>query len=350
MERSSQDRFRASVESALMCRVQDIGSDLEVARAQEKPKSTVLDQTSEDIVYLSSLVTDYTRHLNRLRSPLLRLPPEILPTVLNVVVSDTRPHLRGWIHLGHVCNVLRSVLLGMHALWADVVCDVQYAHVQKELLVRAGSCPILISLPHNPAPQHIVKALGLLNRAHSFGILSVPREKMDTIVEALGQGPFQSLERLSLCLSDTAISYKGHSPLVAPKLRALHLQNMILPIKSSTLTSLSLCLRYVHIPMQGARAFVGMLRRCAQLEDLKLDGWIPDCAVLQHEQQYESVVSLPRLVRITMRHGCTRILQFWSLLSIPTSTSVDLQFTDDPSNLQGLLEKSRTLRAFIWTG
>ena len=70
-----------------------------------------------------------------------------------------------WLRFGHVCRDIRTALLGMRALWADVVFDVKYERAHAELLRRAKNYPISIRLGDQASPNHIESALGSLSKA-----------------------------------------------------------------------------------------------------------------------------------------------------------------------------------------
>ncbi|KZV59604.1 hypothetical protein PENSPDRAFT_403578 [Peniophora sp. CONT] len=353
MEKATHDFLRESVEGALTRRLQGIDDDFEFARAQGMSNTSLREELVKDIDYLRTLVPQYTHRLNRRVSPLLRLPPEIFPNILCAAAPE-REELISWLHLGHICHDLRSALLGMHALWADVVFDSDFRHVQEELLGRAGQSPICISIIYEDADSELFSAaLRLLHRARSIDIQSEFPEHMDRIVQELEHGSYQSLEELRVWLdapptssAESSLIWMSQPMIMAPKLRSLDLRNIILHVDLSSLRSLSLTL-YSDEPIQDADTFITMLRLCIRLEHLEIDRWIPDCTALQNQPLVQPLLSLPHLMHLKMEQDPARILQFWPLLSIPTSASVDISFNEDFHDLHGSLERARKMRAFI---
>ncbi|KZV76280.1 hypothetical protein PENSPDRAFT_541246, partial [Peniophora sp. CONT] len=57
--------------------------------------------------------------------PLLRLPPEVLGEISDILAIRGESTLRlGWVLLGHICGKLRNVLLSRAHLWADNICAI----------------------------------------------------------------------------------------------------------------------------------------------------------------------------------------------------------------------------------
>ncbi|KZV60439.1 hypothetical protein PENSPDRAFT_759990 [Peniophora sp. CONT] len=363
-EMAGQTSFRASVESALARRFQVLGEHLRGPRTSGAPSTLVHEYITEDINYLCCLIPSYWLRLNRIRSPLLRLPSELLPMILYAATSNAndRTRLIIWIQLGHVCHDLRDALLGMHALWADVVFDPRYTLVQEELLARAGSCPINISLGYHATPQRVRRAIELLTRARKVD--AHPKTHPDQtkyIIEALKQGTNPELEELGLGYDRNEPTTHGNilasvdlPKLTAPKLRAIDFTDTFIPVDLACLRNLSLSWYSMEpTPIPEARTFTDMISSCGRLEKLTLrDGWIPACSALKSLCRSEYRISLPHLTYLELWQDMEHILAFWDVLTIPISTTVLVEYQpaawEEPDcDLKDLLVRTRSLRAFL---
>ncbi|KZV61758.1 hypothetical protein PENSPDRAFT_759224 [Peniophora sp. CONT] len=361
MEMSSQGFVRASVESALVRRFQVLGEHISIARTDGGSSTLVEEYIADDMDYFRGLIPSYWLRLNRIRSPLLSLPPELLPMILDATASDWRTQLKTWIQLGHVCHDLRDALLRMHALWAEVVFDPRYSLVQEELLARAGSCPINISLGYQMTPLRVRRAVELLARARTVKVHSDTHpDQAKDILEALRRGPNLTLEVLAFSLHRHTSAAHGNTftsadqPMLnAPKLRAVDFVETFIPLDMSFLCRLSL--RWTSTeptPVPDARTFADMISKCGRLEKLTLHGWIPACSALKGLCQSEYRISLPRLSHLVLLQDMEHILAFWDILNIPRSTAVHVDYVsaaeEEPAcNLQELLRRTRSLRAFL---
>ncbi|KZV60441.1 hypothetical protein PENSPDRAFT_759992 [Peniophora sp. CONT] len=353
MVKESSDTLRVWVEGALTRRLQEIDEDVRSTHDNGSSLAVIDENYAEDIVYLRGLIPQYARRFNRIRSPLLRLPPEILPEILNAAVSE--PYfLSRWLRYGHICHDLRTALLGMRALWAEVVFNSRYIHVQEELLRRAGSSPVAIHIHSSSTSKTMDMALKLLARARGISVQYLTWRDTSRITQSLTQGKFPSLRELRLYVDNANVPEFLEGPsldqneLVAPNLRVLVLHDMILPVNPSGLTSLSLSSSATDTPFQNALSFTHMLRRCNNLESLALSDCIPECTVLTNLPLDEQPITLPRLSQLRISQDQSRILQLWSFMKIPVSASLDVSFSEqEPCDLGRLLLSGRALRAFI---
>ncbi|KZV60437.1 hypothetical protein PENSPDRAFT_759988 [Peniophora sp. CONT] len=355
--------FRATVESALSRRLQDVvdvpgRSSLATSSATQ----TLDEQLNEDMSYLRSLIPKYTRHFNRVRSPVLRLPPEILSRILYAVVSHTRYKLDGWITLGHICHDLRTALLRMHSLWADSILCARSAAVQEELLQRAGAASIRI-LVDDDSHDHILHNLERFSdktniNPRLFNIsaitaVGVTAPTMTSILMILAEGALSNLEELKLNIQELEAYYLDKwsmlstaPELIAPTLRDLTLTNMFIPFNPSTLRRLSLQWNYdirTGRRLQDAYGLIGMLRRCMKLESLSLVSWIPNMMALDETE----LASLPQLKSVRLKDHITDVLRLWSLLHTSSSTVIAIDLRDIYRNMPEMLVMVRKLPIFI---
>ncbi|KZV60438.1 hypothetical protein PENSPDRAFT_759989 [Peniophora sp. CONT] len=314
------------------------------------------------MAYLRGLAPEYARRFNHFQSPLLRLPPEILPLILGAAASDTRERLRGWISLGHVCYDLRAALLSMHALWADVVFDARYERAQEELLRRAGCSPIAIQLdPNTPSWSHD-RALELLPRACTINAHHLPRERMKAIVGTLIEGSCSALEELSLIfhmrehpvVPGLILLSQDASELATPKLRDVHFQNVFIPVDMSSVRALTLEWNNADHPqpVHDNRTFTAMLRRCCRLETLRLRDWLPMDYSASHivPNQDECKISLPHLRHFELLEDpqdMHAFLTFWAILDIPQTTTIHLDFSKGDLPLDRVLLLIQSLHVLI---
>jgi hypothetical protein len=108
--------------------------------------------------YVESISIGLKRRLN-LCAPLFRLPSEVLCEIAAALASiwpplscpaQRFPRMRTppslvWITLSYVCDILRQVLLGHHALWTYTVKYFR-GEAQRECLSHAGLSPIALEL------------------------------------------------------------------------------------------------------------------------------------------------------------------------------------------------------------
>ncbi|VDC04813.1 unnamed protein product [Peniophora sp. CBMAI 1063] len=318
MDRDSQAVFRASIEDALNRRFQDLEEATKSATVNGFSPTDLNKLAYEDMLYLRGLLSQYKCRLNRVRSPLVRLPPEIFPSILAPAVSGVYGDLFIWLKYGHVCHDIRVALLGMRDLWAEVVFHRPYIHVHDELLRRAGSSPLTIWFYLN-SPTHIINsAMALLVRARRIVVCRAGLDIMRPLISSLGQGSFELLDTLEINpsgLHESPIgAFSNQDELVIPAVRTLALYGVYLPFDPSKLTTLSLSKKLGAPPLLDALSVVIMLRRCMLLEKLSLSEWIPDCNILSTLPENDAIIRLPRLSQLCISQDEARVLQFWSFL------------------------------------
>ncbi|VDB86691.1 unnamed protein product [Peniophora sp. CBMAI 1063] len=287
----------------------------------------------EDIDALRSLSARFCRRLNRLRCPILRLPPEIIRLIIDTVVDMVQSlsyyvSTQKLIMLGHVCHDFRANLLGMHALWGRhaFAPDTLANHV---FLERAQDAPIAIRL-HTLSPAFLQDlAVQHLRRARDIDVSGKP---LDMLVPGLQMQCFPLLDYLSLTTYATpALSLP--QTFSAPNLRRLTLKNVIPCFNEHRLTNLvTLTLHKETADISSSLAstaqIVGILRSCAGLRELDLRGFIPMLNELP-EEEHPKAIYLPSLRMLSLSQDRITVLHFWKMLIIPPTTTIRIDFKDE---------------------
>ncbi|VDC04814.1 unnamed protein product [Peniophora sp. CBMAI 1063] len=351
--------LRASMESTLVRHIDALRQ-----QSMETRSGRVLEMLSDeniaaDVACLNGdLLPLYWRGLNHIRSPLLRLPPELIRLILLAVTAGQPRWLRPWLYMGHICHDLRSALLGMHVLWAGVVYDSRYARGYDELLNRAGNVPIIIYMTPRTPEEHFNRAFALLSRARIISLDYSLRERVAVIIEALRRGPHHVLEELRVRLAifeepllsqDSPLLSPDLPNLIVPRLRVLELKDVFVPVDMSRLSELTLeWTRPAPTPIPDACAFVDMLCYCSNLTVLVLDGWIPECDALQRLHQEGRRITLHRLAHLGLRQDMPHMAAFWNIVVMPQSATLSVNaVVEEPCDLDGLRDHTRSLRTLV---
>ncbi|VDC03401.1 unnamed protein product [Peniophora sp. CBMAI 1063] len=285
---------------------------------------------SNDIDALRTLVARSSRRLNRLRCPLLRLPPEIVRLIIDLVVDwVVREHGRTkmWMALGHVCHDLRLNLLSMPVLWGsqafawDVIANERF-------LERAHGTPIKIFLSYYSRESLWELAARHVHQAQA--IEATGRASIGTIIHELHRN-LPLIESMHLMTS-----FDGSSVILlpqtfsAPNLRHLRLSDISMDfrvLRFTNLTTLGLHISYRHSTPPSTTHFFDFLRSCVNLRVLALRGCIPSWAEGDEEEQLNPI-SLPWLSALGLAQDRTSIIRFWRMINIPPSTSITISFDD----------------------
>ncbi|KAI0315348.1 hypothetical protein OF83DRAFT_1173906 [Amylostereum chailletii] len=195
--------------------------------------------------------------------PLLRLPIEIIATVLSLL-ADIHPAVRytgpgsrsklGWIGVTHVCQRLRNVVLAMPLLWARHVSYFPQPAARQTILERARDVPLDLYVGwHSGAPE---KAFALLHAKRARALIS------------LNGGPMagQSMPVLETLFLDRIGKFQRITapPLVAPRLRKLVFRNVIVRWTAADLRSLAICMDRNPLALPSPQEFL-TLGRCFSL-------------------------------------------------------------------------------------
>ncbi|KZV61740.1 hypothetical protein PENSPDRAFT_759242 [Peniophora sp. CONT] len=300
----------------------------------------------EDIDYLRSLTARFSRRLNHLRCPILRLPPEIMQLLFHAVV-DLVANTRHWMRLGRVCHHFRTVLLGMHSLWGkkafafDIVPN-------ETLLERAHDAPIVIKLPSDCPSARLGLALKHLHRARE--IMADGNVPAIELIHGLRAKSLPLLDSLYLHI-DTDVNLNSTTSLLsilpsfsAPNLRHLELTNVSLSYSEhwpTGLTTLKLQMLLDNSSLLSPATFVSALRLCANLRELELYGYIPNLSELPQAERNQPI-PFPSLEMLRIGQGHARIHQLWTMLTLPSSASIKISL-DEPQ----LEFDSRSLTAHV---
>ncbi|KZV63005.1 hypothetical protein PENSPDRAFT_657692 [Peniophora sp. CONT] len=320
----------------------------------------------EDAEALRGLTAEFLRCANAYTSPLLRLSPELLYEIAAHVVElePARPTELGWIRLGHVSCRFRSALLSMRGLWASAVCDVAL-HARQDVLARTAGAPISIHLEDKDedidstrisfAMEHIALARRIkIEEFTPEGVLWTHEPR------ALSGKEFPFLEIL-----DISVIHRPHrdigllgadvyslEPLHAPRLQAVHLENIFVPFRPENLTRLSLLRSQSFedgtIPNQdnilpSSDQFLDLLERCINVKHIGLCNMIPDLQPLHLSLRHGKSIRLPSLEMATISSTMSRLTALWSYLTPSRRLELDLEpdFVDFPVTTGGFVNRDR---------
>ncbi|KZV61725.1 hypothetical protein PENSPDRAFT_284757 [Peniophora sp. CONT] len=336
-------------------------------------RSSVGDAILADVQSVQSLLATFTRRVNELRSPIIRLPPELIRLIFEEAALQYRAHrlqvgaadrrCRHWMYLGHVCHSFRSILLDMHALWAGAIFAHDLHGAYQELFRRAHSAPLNIDISfHEKSLEKIEFAKRQLARARGIAVTHADSAVSFAHELTYAVDTFPSLESIELsfypgCFSDSEpvpSSRKRLPELVDmcaasqlakfPSLKHLHLSNISIPFSgSSSLTSLSLSLSLSQNE-DGFRApptpFLDMLRRCPELKELRLINWLPDFT--NSSLEHHACISLPHLETSHLDGPRLDVTLLWSLLITPACTDLKVRWSSEDC----LADQAKSVEAF----
>ncbi|KZV61657.1 hypothetical protein PENSPDRAFT_759297 [Peniophora sp. CONT] len=316
---------------------------------------TTEDSLVEDIACLRSLAARLSLRLNRLRCPIMRLPPEIIQLIIYAVVDAVERSSGGpkhWMPLGRVCHIFRTTLLGMHALWARNAFTSDFA-ANEQLLERAHDAPIVIKLSPISSLARLELALQHLHRAREIVIAG--NIQLNTIIPGLHEQCLPSLKSLKL-RRDTNFRtaaetvYSIPQTFSAPNLRHLEFRNVFVQSSQCWPTNLvSLKLHrsshtdVSHLP--SPESFLDILRSCVNLSELELKDYIPDLAQLS-EAERNNPISLTSLRRLNVDQDRVNTLRLWRMLVISPSAVLKIAWEDEQS-LEAHVEEASAFLAHV---
>ncbi|VDB86700.1 unnamed protein product [Peniophora sp. CBMAI 1063] len=325
-----------------------------------------------DIASLKTVLAHFKRHLNIARSPIIRLPPEILHLIIADSIQpfededeaeyETRSSLR-WMYLGRVSHRFRTILLSSHTFWGDSVAYARTPSAFSSLLERARNAPVKLNIGHcNSLLATNDLASQYLERARAIHATDTYGYSMRAITDHLSTGIFPHLEILDISAYHMEMDPQPESGAFAsqasgphayhpsavrfPKLRSLSLFCVFLPFEASSLTSLSLKGPFStgNPDLLTAGQFVDILRRCVNLQDLVLSCYMPELGSSDGFRR-PSRIQLPALRSLSIGDARDRILSLWSIIDVPTSTTLELDLLvppNSPGNLISHIEGSLT--------
>ncbi|KZV74846.1 hypothetical protein PENSPDRAFT_748950 [Peniophora sp. CONT] len=297
--------------------------------------SQVRDSIESDVLCLHTALNRFAT-LRNACSPLLRIPPEVLAQITDILLDIWPPlswkctrgvvvHL-GWITLSHVCRQLRDVLLGRKELWAQSIYRLPRA--RDCMLERAGNVPISLRLT-----QAVIKSEDV-----DFVIDHLPTARAVEIGERLwkptvdytlepavfSQRSFPSLETLVLSLAKReeqmallTVDVWELPPPITPLLKTLRLACMALPFNPTTLTTLNISFDETPPQLYSSEYFLNMLRQCKLLQELELSHASPPCA-LKPSEEYQPV-ELMSLERLLLEDDINTCIGVWNHITVSPS-------------------------------
>ncbi|VDB83117.1 unnamed protein product [Peniophora sp. CBMAI 1063] len=294
--------------------------------------------------------------MNQCMSPFLRLPRETVQEIFSLCTlydsyryNTYSKHPIPFIYLGHICGELRSTLLGMHNIWADVVCALDDIEIVRELVQRAASSPLTTVMTRTTFPDESIRfvasrfqqarvikissarvirmVLNDLEGAHlplledlvfDNGALSTIRTTPETV----------DAQSLTIRCFDRATMGTG-IPFVTPNLKRLRMMNAILPLplSLSNLCDLRLDVSPPESPMWAAY-LLRILRLCASVRTLELKNMRFPLVLTMNEKR----VALPEIRLLDIAGDTQCLMWFWSQITVPSDARVLMDVADVASD------------------
>ncbi|KZV76290.1 hypothetical protein PENSPDRAFT_747751 [Peniophora sp. CONT] len=302
---------------------------------------------------------DAVLQLKRIRNsctPLVRLPLEVLAEIAERLITIWPSVARypkgfrseislGWVRLSHVCSGLRSALLHCRHLWARNISNMPFP--PEFVYARCGDVPLtLIIRPYSTdemvafISDHLVQAreidwMDSLDARNSAIIDTLSSTGHPHLLSHLG---FPHLESLSFSLRmakyrkpDMPDDGYKRPTMVAPRLRSLHLDDVMIPFQPGTLTSLTL--RFDQRKPLTVDNFFDLLKRCVLLENLAVYGGVTALPATNHENSgTRGLVVLPHLLLIDVYGSIEMCMTILSSISTPRLLTTDIQISDTQAN------------------
>ncbi|KAI0061261.1 hypothetical protein BV25DRAFT_1916945 [Artomyces pyxidatus] len=293
------------------------------------------------------------RYLEMLRTPVSRLPPEVLERIFSFCTFLEPPSMRefsegsydlGWIKISHVCRSWRQISMNFAALWTDIAAPYLPERWVFEMLARSKNAPLSLMLymskhppmPESPVLRHIIGPRIVPRLRHLKLDYSEAGRYGDTTIHILRQHVSAPLlESLSISGRSEYILPEDIFSSDTPSLRTLRLRQCLLPwdapllfhiahldielSKNSVMTS---DLGYIDLYQRMSFA----LERMSKLETLGLHNVFPmgDDGALIHLPQ--------RLSELTLGGAPRPCIEFASHLVIPRTTHTHI-FIDGSGSL-----------------
>ncbi|VDB96675.1 unnamed protein product [Peniophora sp. CBMAI 1063] len=324
-----------------------------------------------DALALRYLSAHFNFWLNSCSAPILRLPPEVMGEIVTIVAAVDPPATRdlsgGWMGLSQVCRAFRSILLSMHALWADAVFLVD-SEAREEVLRRAGETPLYIKM-RSAAGDTVGKpaidlAMSNITRARHVEVLEGDRGDEELWTRdplSLAGAEFPHLETLILDVyhrqsRDATWLHQqvyDYAPIIAPRLRRLRLKNVFVPFNATQLTRLEL-IRAQHSAdsdilndeaiIPSAPQFLSILQQCSNVQTLRIANYTsPDLRPLPPQQRQHHAIDLPALTTLDLYEKLPRCYALWTHLSVPPTAKldIDVDYSEYPNRDRPYLDSRR---------
>ncbi|KZV61828.1 hypothetical protein PENSPDRAFT_739694 [Peniophora sp. CONT] len=237
--------------------------------------------------------------------PLSRIPEDII-CELYAILADVDPphhdkqhiwgeriHYLGWIRLTHVSRRFRSVAIGLHSLWGNIVCTLPRGC--KTILERSRNMPLTLNLRHHGGPDYseLLPIFDILRRARHVSDQwkeeDPPRRKVWWTAH-----PFPSLEYFKLWASKPSPVPGGLGHLTAPALHTYIAIGIFVPLTAPLLQELDLTCEV------GWKEVLDFLRSCPLLATLRLVNLIQSTTM---HAGPPSAISLPHLKSLSIHIG-----------------------------------------------
>jgi len=340
-----------SLPALILKHVEDLNSIISAGRSDPMLR----EQIQNSINFLPCAAIELKRRLNIL-VPLLRLPPEIIRDILNIL-SDVDPPFfphefehdplpskpsLGWVGISHVCNALREITLNHHSIWAQHV--LAFPQALHELLCRAGSSPLNLYIPPyecTHSQEHIQFVVDNMSRAQRLEVdyspnISTEVDKWPLDPSALSGRSFPFLKTLGFKFIDRTEHWRlvtsdvyGLPPMSSPELSTLCLENFYIPFDPSTLTHLYLFANVDDFQLPTPHQFLDMLGSCTKLRVLSLSSWIPRFL----EESPSPTIQLPFLTKLIVDDVPSDMIAFLSRISFQPYTECEFEIAGVPLGL-----------------
>jgi hypothetical protein len=232
-------------------------------RSPSVASTALCTQSLPELAGLSQVSLDIKRRIN-LCAALLRPPTELHRQIAFSLVDVWRPHCPcgcrgakptlGWIALGNVCHVLRTMSISHQSLWASGSFTIHGA--EEDFLRLAGNQPTFIQISgrfhsvHNVSRGHSILLLEYLFRA--AGVHIPCTSDIKSAIEEWSFSPITFTEGMLPLLQGLAFSLDGSdwkrtediidglSPMRTPNLTHIIFRNFFTTFDGPTLMPLSL--------------------------------------------------------------------------------------------------------------
>ena len=298
----------------------------------------------------------HLRSAHNARQGLLRLPTEVLTSILEAVPDlasgrwhEFQPSWRSiatdgsmLIPMTHTCHRLREIALAHHSLWATLT--TKKSQLVPNFVERSRPAPLTVAAwsLHNIPAIFDVFFTGAANRIQELHLFSIEIEHMSYLFKLL-KCPLPALKSLTLTCYLVASRW-GDKPFELPLSRERNPSLQYLALKDvpflpetgfSTLTHLSLT--YVTVPSLYSRV-IDFVSDCPRLESVALSGLWSEADTLD-VGAYKTPLPLSHLRRVTLHELYNQSLQLFSFLLHPTKSDSAYHILNyDPRDQASLMD------------
>lgn len=289
---------------------------------------TQREKIQEHSVFLGQLQDSHTS--------IHHLPPEILVDIFICVATYRDNRRTFWKSLAHICHQWRTLALSISTLWCNIpLCD---PTVSKEFLERCKCGPLHIYMSREDyitmSPQDVETWRELLelhmSRTRTISLHAGQEQRLQLWLWCF-QGPFTSLERLSLSsYSKTHIPWAEGVAEPFPVLRHVKLSRVTVPWTSqifNNLQRLELLYQFFTGCKITMKQFLVVLERCSHsLETLKIEYSGPGLPSRASPTPIGHHINLSKLQTFELRHYATVINQLLARVSFPHTARLKIRY------------------------